>query len=160
MNHLFTIGVFGWTAESFFGALATARVDLFLDLRRRRGVRGSEYAWANARRLTAELERCGIPYRHILDLAPAPATREVQHSEDAAKRVTKRARTELSDAFVAEYSAHTLDPFNWQALIDELDEYASPVLFCVERLPAACHRHLVAARLSALTGADTENLVP
>ncbi len=48
-----TIGVYGFEEEEFFAALANARVDLFCDVRRRRGVRGARYAFANSQRLQA-----------------------------------------------------------------------------------------------------------
>jgi hypothetical protein len=46
-----TIGVYGWTLGRFLEALQDADVGLLVDVRQRRGVRGREYAWANARRL-------------------------------------------------------------------------------------------------------------
>ncbi|WP_349829476.1 hypothetical protein [Brevibacterium litoralis] len=47
-----------------------------LDVRQRRGVRGTEYAWANSRRLQAALAANGIDYRHHRELAP---TTELAH---------------------------------------------------------------------------------
>ena len=41
-----TIGVYGWTVERFIDALHGADVKLIVDVRQRRGVRGSEYSWA------------------------------------------------------------------------------------------------------------------
>jgi hypothetical protein len=66
MERLFTIGAYGFDADHFFDTLQQANVDLFLDIRRRRGVRGSEYAFANANRLQEELEaQAGGPHaRH------------------------------------------------------------------------------------------------
>src|SRR5437660_1079576 len=52
---LATIGVYGWTADTFLDALRRAGVRQLLDVRQRRGVRGREYAWANAVRLQAAL---------------------------------------------------------------------------------------------------------
>lgn len=48
-----TIGVYGFTLETFLVALDRMGVGLLLDVRQRRGVRGSEYAWANSQRLQA-----------------------------------------------------------------------------------------------------------
>jgi len=59
---LATIGVYGWTLETFLDALHGAGVALVLDVRQRRGVRGPEYAWANAQRLREILGQ--------VDLAP------------------------------------------------------------------------------------------
>lgn len=159
-ERLFTIGVYGFTPEAFFAALAQANIDLFLDLRRRRGVRGREYAFANAGRLQEELAGRGITYRHVIGLAPEIATRDLQHRENAANRVAKRQQAALSPAFAAEYTSITLDPFDWDTLLPELEKFQRPVLFCVERTPAACHRGLVAARLSTLTGVPVTDLVP
>jgi uncharacterized protein (DUF488 family) len=54
--------VYGFTAEEFLRKLRDADVRLLLDIRQRRGVRGPEYAWANARRLQAALEEAGNAY--------------------------------------------------------------------------------------------------
>ena len=43
MINVFTIGVYGSTENSFFEKLAQSRIDLFCDIRQRRGVRGSQY---------------------------------------------------------------------------------------------------------------------
>ena len=50
MAEVVTIGVYGWTIETFLDALRDANVHEVLDVRQRRGVRGPEYAWANAKR--------------------------------------------------------------------------------------------------------------
>ena len=160
MERLFTIGAYGYDAERFFAALQEAEVDLVLDLRRRRGVRGRQYAFANAGRLQRELESRGIAYRHVIELAPEPAKRQLQNEEDAAARVAKRRRTSLGDAFVGEYTRRTLQPFSWSGLVAELEPYRRAVLFCVERAPEACHRHLVAARLAEAAGAPVTDLLP
>ena len=65
MSALATIGVYGFDAETFMHALRKADVRVLIDVRQRRGVRGSEYAWANAARLQASLEHEGIDYRHL-----------------------------------------------------------------------------------------------
>src|SRR5215213_6297630 len=65
-----TIGVYGFNRETFLAALGEASVGLVLDVRQRRGVRGSEYAWANAARLQAALAEAGIRYTHMKELAP------------------------------------------------------------------------------------------
>lgn len=160
MDRLFTIGAYGFDAESFFAALEGAKVDLFLDLRRRRGVRGAQYAFGNANRLMAGLEARGIPYRHVIELAPDNATRALQHDEDIAGRVARRQRSSLSDGFISAYRRDTLEPFDWDAFLGELQPFSRPVLFCVEGRPEACHRHLVAERVASLTGVPVTNLLP
>jgi len=42
-----TIGVYGFDSDSFFQALLDAHVQIFCDLRLRRAVSGSTYAFAN-----------------------------------------------------------------------------------------------------------------
>ena len=44
MPQVATIGVYGFTQAVFLEALREARVGLVLDVRQRRGVRGSEYS--------------------------------------------------------------------------------------------------------------------
>lgn len=48
MTVVATIGVYGFTAESFLRQLHEAGVTKLIDVRQRRGVRGAEYAWANS----------------------------------------------------------------------------------------------------------------
>lgn len=67
---LATVGVYGFTLDDFRTALHEADVRLLLDVRQRRGVRGSEYAWANSKRLQAALADAGIEYRPLPELAP------------------------------------------------------------------------------------------
>ncbi|MBV9281132.1 MAG: DUF488 domain-containing protein [Chloroflexi bacterium] len=160
MERLLTIGAHGFDAESFFSALQRAEVDLFMDLRRRRGMRGRAYSFANASRLQQELAARGIAYRHVISLAPEPATRELQDRDDAANRTPKRRRASLGEAFVADYTRRTLEPFDWAILAEELKGIRRPALFCVERVPEACHRRLVAERLAGITGVLVTDLLP
>ena len=55
-----TIGVYGFDADRFRAALQRTGVGLVVDVRERRGVRGSEYAWANSQRLQAMLADAGV----------------------------------------------------------------------------------------------------
>lgn len=96
MLSVVTIGVYGFDGESFPQRLQHAEVRLLLDVRQRRGVRGAEYAWANARRLQAALAQAGIAYEHHLELAPTTALRRLQYAEDARQGVGKRSRRELA----------------------------------------------------------------
>lgn len=159
MEGVWTVGAYGFDAESFFAALEEAEIDLFLDLRRRRGVRGAQYSFANAIRLKTALEDRGIPYRHLLELAPDEETRNLQRREDAEARIQKRSRAGLSEPFVAEYSRRALDPHPWNDLLSDLTPYRRPVLFCVERTPDACHRGLVAERLATHAGVPVTHLL-
>jgi uncharacterized protein (DUF488 family) len=161
MNKIVTIGVYGYDAESFFAALQHAGVDTLCDIRRRRGVRGSEYAFANRARLEARLAALGIRYVHRLDLAPSKELRQGQYSVDAAEGVTKRQRAELSPAFVEGYRGECLASFDSHRFAADLGEEAHVVaLLCVESAPAACHRSLVAERLAADLELEVEDLLP
>ena len=156
---ILTIGAYGYDAAGFFGALQRAGVDLFMDVRQRRGLRGSEYAFANATRLTTELASRGIRYRYVRELAPDSEIRRVQHEADAAAGTTKSRRTELAPLFVQAYTAAKLEGFEWSRLVNELAPFQAPVVFCVERRPESCHRSLVARRLAGLMGRDVMNLM-
>lgn len=154
-----TIGVYGFDRESFLAALADAKVDLLLDVRQRRGVRGSEYAWANAKRLQAALEEAGIGYSHLSELAPTTAMRQLQYAEDEKRGEGKRSRTILAPAYVERYTAEVLDQVTLEPILGWIGNSASALL-CVERDPEACHRSLVAERLSRDFGFEVEHLRP
>ena len=144
MRRIATIGVYGFSADGFLATLLENGVTELLDIRQRRGVRGSEYAWANAGRLQSALDEAGIGYRHLPELAPTTELRELQYAEDARTGAGKRDRTVLSPAFGERYEREILD----RAPLPELPERGLGVLFCVETEPEACHRSLVAARLA------------
>jgi uncharacterized protein (DUF488 family) len=143
-----TIGVYGWTLNGFLEALRTADVALVVDVRQRRGVRGREYAWANARRLQAALESAGIHYSHHRELAPTTELRHVQYREDDRRGVGKRSRAELAPEYRERYLREILDTADLDSLVAELPDDRASALLCVERDPEACHRSLVAARLA------------
>jgi hypothetical protein len=156
-----TIGVYGWDEDGFFTALRRAEVDLFCDLRARRGVRGAAYAFANSERLQARLAELGIRYLHCTELAPSAETRSVQYAADRAARTAKRQRTAVSPAFVEIYRRERLEAFDSAAFVAGLEPDVHIIaLFCVEREPAACHRSLVAARLAADLGVGVTHLLP
>ena len=79
------MGVYGFTAEEFFSKLTQYKIDTFLDIRRRRAVRGSEYAFVNSNRLQSTLAEMNIRYRHILELAPTDEIRHIQEKTDKNK---------------------------------------------------------------------------
>jgi uncharacterized protein (DUF488 family) len=156
-----TIGVYGFSEEAFFEALQTAEIDTFIDIRQRRGVRGSAYAFANSQRLQARLETLGIRYLHLKALAPTPAVRQLQNEADKASKTAKRKRTTLGEIFVNAYRSQILDPFDPQTLTAELPPDAKVItLFCVERQPTACHRSHVAEKLHQTLGWPVEHLLP
>jgi uncharacterized protein (DUF488 family) len=153
-----TIGVYGWTLEKWLGALEAAGVVLVVDIRQRRGVRGSEYAWANAKRLEAALAQAGVGYRHEPSLAPTTEIRQVQYAEDRRQGVGKRSRTVASPEYVERYRREILDRADLDELVASLPEDAASALLCVEREPEACHRSLVAERLAERYGVDVLDL--
>jgi uncharacterized protein (DUF488 family) len=159
MPSIATIGVYGFDGSSFLAALAAADVDLVLDVRQRRGVRGSEYAWANARRLQAALEEAGIGYSHLPELAPTTALRELQYREDERLGEGKRSRTALAPEYVRLYSEEILDRVELEPIVRWVGA-SRGALLCVERDPEACHRSLIAARLELDWNFDVIDLRP
>ena len=82
---------------------------MLLDVRQRRGVRGSEYAWANSVRLQAALADAEIGYRHHLELAPTTELRQLQYREDDRQGVGKRSRSQLAPEYRERYLREILD---------------------------------------------------
>ncbi len=159
MAEIATIGVYGFDRESYLEALRRAGVALVLDLRQRRGVRGSEYAWANAKRLQAALGAAGIRYQHLPELAPTTAMREAQYREDDRLGEGKRSRTHLSPEYERLYTEEILDRADLESVVRFIGR-SQAALMCVERDPEACHRSLVAARLRDEFGFEVVNLRP
>jgi uncharacterized protein (DUF488 family) len=160
MTRVLTLGAYGWTPVEFFDSLERQGIDVFLDVRQRRGMRGSRYAFANAGALTAELAARNIDYRHLKELAPDPEIRGLQLAADAQTNTAKAARKRLAPAFVAAFTHRKLEPFDWNGLVRDLAPYSAAVLFCVERTPDACHRSLVAEQLARRLDTDVMNLTP
>jgi uncharacterized protein (DUF488 family) len=154
-----TIGVYGFDRDSFLAALANTRIDLLLDVRQRRGVRGSEYAWANAQRLQAALAEVDVGYSHLKELAPTTELRQLQYREDARLGEGKRSRTTLAPEYTRLYIEQILDRVDLAPIVKWIG--SSPAaLLCVERDPEACHRSLIAARLEREFGFSVEHLRP
>jgi uncharacterized protein (DUF488 family) len=157
---LATIGVYGFDQAAFLAALARARVTVLLDVRQRRGVRGSEYAWANSARLQAALADAGIEYRHLKALAPTTELRRLQYAEDERLGVGKRSRVELAPEYRERYTHEILDRVDLDPIVASLPPDATAALLCVERDPEACHRSLIAARMAAEYGVSVRHLKP
>lgn len=153
-----TIGVYGRTAESARAALGGFGADALVDVRRRRGVRGSAYAWANAGRLQELCAGAGIAYVQCLELAPTEAIRDIVRADDRRAGRSNRARTELSPAYVAAYEAMLEQPGVMEAALAAVTPHAAPVLFCVEAHPAACHRALAAHTIARELGCVVHHL--
>ena len=155
----YSIGVYGSSEQEYFQKLTDNNIDTFCDIRQRRGVRGSKYAFVNSNRLQQKLNELDIKYGHIVDLAPTTEIRDLQKEVDAQKGELKRERQELGQVFSIEYKNRILKNFDFDSFIEKLDEVGASniALFCVEELPEACHRSLVTDKLNKL-GYEFEHL--
>jgi uncharacterized protein (DUF488 family) len=160
MPTIATVGVYGASLETFLRALRDANVRQVIDVRQRRGVRGSEYAWANAQRLQSALAEAGIDYRHHKELAPTTELRELQYREDDRAGVGKRSRSELAPEYVERYTREILGRADLAPIVAGLPGDAIGALLCVERDPEACHRSLIAERLAGEYGFSVVHLKP
>ncbi len=159
MAAIATIGVYGFDRDSFLATLTGAGVELLLDVRQRRGVRGSEYAWANSQRLQEALGEAGIAYTHLKELAPTTELRRLQYREDERRGEGKRSRTALAPEYARRYTEEILDHADLDPIVKWIGD-SSAALLCVERDPEACHRCLIAARLEREWDFEVEHLRP
>lgn len=157
---LFTIGIYGTTEAGFFESLVHHGISDFVDVRRRRGLRGHEYSYGNATFLENRLKGLGIRYVHRIELSPTDEVRELQKEADAETHTATRQRTELSPEFAKRYEAEVLRHFDPDAFLKEFPLDAKIVLFCVEGHPRACHRSLLADRISERLGAAWKDITP
>jgi uncharacterized protein (DUF488 family) len=135
-------------------------VTLVVDVRQRRAVRGSEYAWANSLRLQHALAGAAIDYLHRKDLAPTTELRQLQYREDERAGVGKRSRGELAPEYVHRFTTEILDAADLAPVVELLPDDAAAALLCVERDAEACHRSLVGERLAAEAGLPLRHLAP
>jgi uncharacterized protein (DUF488 family) len=159
MAQFATIGVYGFDGPAFIRTLQDAGIGIVLDVRQRRGVRGSEYAWANAKRLQAALSEVGIGYSHLPELAPTTEMRQLQYEEDERRGEGKRSRAELAPDYVQRYTEEVLERVDVDPIVRFVGNNRAALL-CVERDPEACHRSLIAARLEREFGASVTHLKP
>jgi len=158
LARIVTLGVYGKSETEFFESLKQAHVDLFCDIRARRGVRGSDYTFVNSQRLQARLAEMAIAYRHVKELAPSEEVRQAQYRADKANKTAKRQRSGLDTVFIQAYEQSILDHFSPQSFLESLPpEVRTLALFCVERAPEACHRSLAAQRFADL-GVEVQHL--
>lgn len=156
-----TIGVYGFDEQGFFQALLDAKVDTFCDIRMRRGMRGSMYAFVNSTYLQKRLRESGIRYLHVKELAPNQDIREKQQQEDKKKGIAKRSRKELGQVFIEAYEQECLANFDSSEFIKRMGQDAKVIgLFCVERDPEACHRLLAARKLARDLDTGVEHIKP
>jgi uncharacterized protein (DUF488 family) len=160
MPRIATIGVYDFDAPTFIEALDGAGVTKVIDIRQRRGVRGSQYAWANARRLQDRLAEARIGYEHHPELAPDTELRHLQYREDDRQGVGKRSRVRLAPEYVRQYTEEILDLVPLDPLVRRLPVHGIGALMCVEATAQACHRSLVAGRLAERYGFEVVDLEP
>lgn len=161
---IITCGVYGFTAESFEQAIVQVKPYVFVDIRRRRGVRGAQYSFANSVHLQDMLARHGIRYVHALELASSEVAMKREGVMDKQQGIARHHRDHLSPAFIRDYRHDVLDAFDARAFVASLaDDGPAParlLLFCVERTPAACHRGLLAEEIHRQLGWERVDLVP
>jgi uncharacterized protein (DUF488 family) len=160
MMKFYTLGVYGTGEGEFFQKILDNRIDVFCDIRARRAVRGARYAFANAARLEAKLRKLKVAYLPVKKLATPPDIRKLQEQVDTESSVSQRERQQLSPEFAAAYTKAVLELFDFRQLVHQLEGLQAErvALFCVEKLPDACHRSLVAGRLQALYGYSIAHL--
>ena len=175
LQSIYTVGVYGSTEESFFEVLVQNEIDLFIDIRSRRGMRGSKYSYVNSAALQAKLKKLDIYYAHLKELAPTQEIRALQWQADKDDRTRKSDRTELSEEYKSKYknvilkygkrrADRILDPVSVLETAMKLAEFPKDkplqryVLFCVEANANACHRSLVAARFKEKMGGQEIHL--
>lgn len=160
MPTIATIGVYEFDGPGFVRALDAAAVTQVLDIRQRRGVRGAQYAWANAKRLQQRLAEARIAYEYHPELAPDTEMRQLQYREDARQGVGKRSRQRLSHEYVRVYTEQILDVVPLEPLVRRLPVHGIAALLCVEATAEACHRSLVATRLAERFGFEVVDIEP
>ena len=160
MIKIYTIGVYNSSESSFFGKLKDNGIDLFCDIRQRRGVRGSQYKYVNSNYLQSRLSDMGIQYLYLKDLAPTNEIRQKQKDADKLNGETKKQRTTLGEVFVREYRSQILDKYDVESLVKQLEATGRQKIafFCVEECAEACHRSLVANRIGNLIKSNVINL--
>lgn len=149
---IYTIGVYGCSEKEFFKKLTDHGIDTFCDIRLRRAVRGSQYAFANSQRLQDKLAELSIKYLHEMGLSPTPEIIKLQDRFDQEHKIQRRKREELTDVFKTAYKNKILSKFDIRQFIKDLEKSGvkKMVLFCVEKLPNACHRSLVTEKIKEL----------
>ncbi len=147
-----TIGVYNSSEEEFFNKISENYIDVFIDIRQRRGVRGSKYKFVNSIRLQEKLKHMDVRYIHVKDLAPTQEIRDVQKKVDENLSEKKRTREVLGEAFVKQYKQEIIQKYDFPSFVDSLETIhaANVALFCVEERSEACHRSIVSNKLSKL----------
>lgn len=141
---LTTIGYEGARPDDFVRSLCVAGVDLIVDVRDRAQSRRPGFSKSV---LQLSLTGAGIGYVHLRDLGDPKAGREAARAGDLKKFVQIYSKVlETEEARAA---------LEWVA---EAAQTKTVCLLCYERDPKACHRTLVAERISAITGLKARHL--
>jgi hypothetical protein len=74
--------------------------------------------------------------------------------------VGKRSRRELAAEYTRRYTTEILDRADLTPIVSALSNSGTAALFCVERDPKACHRWLIAQRLTEQHHVTIEHLRP
>ena len=174
---IYTLGVYGYAEDEFFGALTDNHIDLFIDIRARRGMRGARYKFVNSSYLQRKLKTMGIGYAHLKQLAPTKAIRNMQDEADKRQKLARRSdRRDLCREYTQAFKRDILRVYKRKperkfyaeaALAEALaladlpsgESAKRPALFCVEAEPRACHRSLVAAEMSRQLDVAVEHIV-
>lgn len=129
--NFYTIGVYGTTQDDYFTKLTNAKIDLFCDIRQRRGVRGKEYSFVNSKKLQKKLSELNIQYIHLKELAPTKEIRDKQKQDDINLNVLKRNRNTLGDKFIFEYNQSIINNFDFHSLVKDFEKsnYSNIVFF-------------------------------
>lgn len=146
MTRLFTIGYEGATPNALGDALATAGVELLVDVR---AVANSRRPGFSKRALAASVEERGLSYLHLRPLGtPAEgraAARAGRHAEMKAI-FAEQLKTEAAQEDLA-------------TLVAMMKQGRKVCLLCFERDPEHCHRTMVAERVEAAApGVSIEHL--
>ncbi|TMR22692.1 DUF488 domain-containing protein [Nonomuraea turkmeniaca] len=92
--------------------------------------------------------------------APTTELRRLQYAEDDRQGVGKRSRRELAAEYTRRYVTEILDRADLTPIVSELPSSGTAALLCVERDPEACHRSLIAQRLTEQHHVTIEHLRP
>src|SRR5215467_9675545 len=119
---IYNSGVYGSSESEFFQKLLDHNIDTFCDIRLRRAVRGSQYAFANSQRLQDKLSELSIKYLHETGLTPTPEIIKMQDKFDQDHKIQRRKREELTDIFKTAYKTKILAKFDTQQFIRNLEK--------------------------------------
>ncbi len=158
---IYTIGVYGYTPETFHGALCDAGVKILYDIRSRSAVRGSKYAFANRNRLVTSVPLIGAKYSQLKELAPPQVLRDRLKAEEASFKIKKKTREGLPEWWIESYTKARLEPFDFKTFIEAHDASVQNIaLMCVEQFPLQCHRSVAAEYMGKNFGMEIVNLTP